>query len=526
MQKVKDIYTYISKFINTRINRVVSTFQNSLNISKKEATIYIKTILLFFIVLLFVSYYFQYDNFISFAVSASVTIIYYSFISRDLRKHNRKIKDLQRKYNANIKYPSNGLRILAVVLFAGISVLFTLGFETEVITELFKTLHIDANKQALIQLKSLIITAPIIFIIWIFRDKNKLLQLENDRKDTNLKEFQQLQRWATGNIDGENKENKIALQVSALHSLRGYLKGEYGESFRRGAYEIFRSVLKIQHDKILEKVKNNEEKNISDAIKNCQLTTQINTIAVEEWFNLLINHDFPTNDMSLVGVDFSKKSDIRLKHKKYGKSLNLNGVNFNSATFENVNFSNSTILDANFINAKLSNSIFIGSYLINVNFNGSNLSDSDFRGVSFGNSTFIGSFLGGVDFSGACFPLSFVGEVASNFSGSYFYNTNLTGIGRISYIDDFKKTIKKQVEKDISPADIVDCDLTEDSKAELLDKLKEFKNKEHYYIDEVIKNIEETNKSYNLDKAITGKLTKKMAKKIIKDYNNQIVYLK
>jgi hypothetical protein len=49
-------------------------------------------------------------------------------------------------------------------------------------------------------------------------------------------------------------ENKIALQVSALHSLRGYLKGEYGESFRRGAYEIFRSVLKIQHDKILEKV--------------------------------------------------------------------------------------------------------------------------------------------------------------------------------------------------------------------------------------------------------------------------------
>lgn len=93
--------------------------------------------------------------------------------------------------------------------------------------------------------------APIAFIVWVFRDQNRLRELSNARKDTNLKEFQQLQEWATG--FGKAKDNE-ALQISALHSLRGYLKGEYGEDFRRGAFEIFTSALRTQHKNILDDI--------------------------------------------------------------------------------------------------------------------------------------------------------------------------------------------------------------------------------------------------------------------------------
>jgi hypothetical protein len=142
--------------------------------------------------LLFVSYYFQYDNFISFAVSASVTIIYYSFISRDLRKHNRKIKDLQRKYNKNIKYPSNCNKdcenySISSCVVIDYWLLFEIDLDENILEQIIKSL--DKDSKSIIQFKVLIITAPIIFIIWIFRDKNKLLEIENNRKDTNLKSF-------------------------------------------------------------------------------------------------------------------------------------------------------------------------------------------------------------------------------------------------------------------------------------------------------------------------------------------------
>ncbi|AFU19919.1 hypothetical protein [Actinobacillus suis] len=40
---------------------------------------------------------------------------------------------------------------------------------------------------------TLIASAPVAFIIWHFRDQNISQQIENARKDTNLKEFQKLE---------------------------------------------------------------------------------------------------------------------------------------------------------------------------------------------------------------------------------------------------------------------------------------------------------------------------------------------
>jgi hypothetical protein len=162
--------------------------------------------------------------------------------------HQNEIAKLKRKNNNYKRSVNTTIRRIIVIA-------------TTIFVAVFHNLYVSlfvANSDSIfikitsVGLSGIVMSAPIIFIIWTFRDKNKLLELENARKDTNLKEFQQLQRWATGNIDGNSdNDNKIALQISALHSLRAYLKGEYGESFRRGAYEIFRVILATQHQKIL-----------------------------------------------------------------------------------------------------------------------------------------------------------------------------------------------------------------------------------------------------------------------------------
>ena len=44
----------------------------------------------------------------------------------------------------------------------------------------------------------LIVSSPVAFVIWHFRDKNSRQQIENQRKDINLKEFQKLSEWVSG----------------------------------------------------------------------------------------------------------------------------------------------------------------------------------------------------------------------------------------------------------------------------------------------------------------------------------------
>ena len=42
------------------------------------------------------------------------------------------------------------------------------------------------------------ISSPVLFVIWRFRDQNVSQQIENARKDINLKEFHKLAEWVSG----------------------------------------------------------------------------------------------------------------------------------------------------------------------------------------------------------------------------------------------------------------------------------------------------------------------------------------
>jgi Pentapeptide repeats (8 copies) len=105
----------------------------------------------------------------------------------------------------------------------------------------------------LFQAAILVLGLPVAFLLWHWRDTNvrdqiaeqrnqveeQAKQVENSRKDINLKEFQEVQLRAAGALDVALPEDaRQQLQIAALHQLRGFLRGEYGESFQRPAFEL------------------------------------------------------------------------------------------------------------------------------------------------------------------------------------------------------------------------------------------------------------------------------------------------
>lgn len=100
-----------------------------------------------------------------------------------------------------------------------------------------------------IQLLLLAVGIPAAFIIWLFRDQNMQATVENQRKDVNLKEFQELIVRAAGykNDAASDGASKI-LEAAAVHQLRSYLRGDFGEGFRRPAWELLKAKLAAKRD--------------------------------------------------------------------------------------------------------------------------------------------------------------------------------------------------------------------------------------------------------------------------------------
>ncbi|OJA03463.1 pentapeptide repeat-containing protein, partial [Bathymodiolus thermophilus thioautotrophic gill symbiont] len=333
-------------------------------------------------------------------------------------------------------------------------------------------------------------------------------ELENARKDTNLKEFQQLQRWATGNIDGNNEDNKVVLQISALHSLRAYLKGEYGESFRRGAYEIFRATLATQHQKILTQVRDNKFETIANAIDNCQLTKQLNVIASEEWFNLLINHNFPTKGISLVKVDLSR---TYLHHRTYGKTLDLRkaqlqDVYLRHAQLQEANLQSAQLQGVNLINAQLQ-----GVSLMDAQLQGADLRDAQLQGANLWGAQLQGANLQSTQLQGAN-----LGD--TKLQGANLGDTKLQGayIGTYEWTN-FEQRIKRQINKETDSQNLKEQygALDDEEKSMLIFELK--------MVDKfAIPRIESASETLDLSKAITGKYSKKEAKKWLNTYKEVV----
>ncbi len=461
--------------------------------------------------------------------------------------HQNKIAELRREHNNYKKTANTWIRVVAVIFAALVALLndFYVPFFVADSDNIFL-------KITSVGVSGVVMSAPIIFVIWVFRDRNRLMELENARKDTNLKEFQQLQRWATGNIEGDkdNQDNKIALQISALHSLRAYLKGEYGDSFRRGAYEIFRASLATQHQKILKQVNEGEFENITIAINSCQLTKQLNIIASEEWFNLLINHNFPTNNISLLGVNLSKSY---LHHRTYGKTLDLKfaqlqradlrdaelqganlmgaqlqevgglrsaqlqGANLRFAELQGMNLMGAQLQGANLWSARLQ-----GANLLSARLQGADLRFARLQGANLRFAQLQGADLWDAQLQGA--DLWDAQLQGANLEGAQLQGANLGDAQLQGYANDnpesfyFKQRIEQQIDQDTTQiiSNLPYKALSDTQKSQLIAELKAVGS---VCATEAIERIKSASETLDLSEATTGKYSQQEADKWLSDYH-------
>ncbi len=191
----------------------------------------------------------------------------------------KKIKTTFEKLNIAIA------RIILVLSFAVFSycILHYLAYSDEPIIDVLKSKIGDSR--GLWTLITAIITAPIAFIIWVFRDINAKQQIENQRKDINLKEFQKIAEWVSGLhlVEDEvteqfknsarkriiktqrssnqkettrkypqqsehlsiptfsKKDGAVGLQIAAIYNLLPFYRGEHGESFKKPALNLLLS---------------------------------------------------------------------------------------------------------------------------------------------------------------------------------------------------------------------------------------------------------------------------------------------
>jgi uncharacterized protein YjbI with pentapeptide repeats len=185
------------------------------------------------------------------------------------------------------------IRRPALVLIVGVCTYSLISFAFEVnLGQLVKLLFSEdfvRDKPQALTASLAIIGLPIAFLIWMFRDQNNIWQIENQRKDINLKDFQKLSELVAGlhvpetvvtttkkestteklspgqyrertdlketskttatsespdssPQETNRREGAIALQIAAVFQLQAFLRGEYGHNFKRPAFQLLKSM--------------------------------------------------------------------------------------------------------------------------------------------------------------------------------------------------------------------------------------------------------------------------------------------
>lgn len=286
----------------------------------------------------------------------------------------------------------------------------------------------------------LVVSAPVAFAIWHFRDENNRQQIENQRKDINLKEFQKLSEWVSGahlpeiktvdkttqkeglkdkgEIDGEfqlierttekteeygtkpyiggfdtfgKREGAVALQISAVYNLLPFFRGDYGESFRRPAFNLLKSAWQaMQQDSlkkwetvnlpskrkvIIEELRLKAESPMGVALTHVLLSldqknTQLN---LRDFPEMLPNICLAGMNFNLSGVD---------ERARNWSGLNLSGVDFRGAALKEVQFEESQLNRADLQHAELREANLQHAYLTEAKLQNANLSEAKLQNTN------------------------------------------------------------------------------------------------------------------------------------------------
>ena len=276
-----------------------------------------------------------------------------------------------------------------------------------------------------------VVSAPVAFAIWHFRDENNRQQIENQRKDINLKEFQKLSEWVSGahlpevktidkttqkeglkdkgEIDGElqlierttekteeygkkphaegfdtfgKREGAVALQISAVYNLLPFFRGDYGESFRRPAFNLLKSAWQAMQQDSLKKWETanlpSKRKAIIEELrrkaKSPMGVALTHVLLSLDQKNMQLNlRDFPEMlpNLCLAGMIFHL-SGVDEKARNWS-GLNLSGVDFRGAYLKEVHFEGSQLDGANLQDANLSEAELQNAHLLLANLQNADL---------------------------------------------------------------------------------------------------------------------------------------------------------
>lgn len=238
---------------------------------------------------------------------------------------------------------------------------------------------------ALIYATVFILGLPVAFLLWHWRDKNVRDQLENSRKDINLKEFQEVQLRAASafnkDLDSQAREQ---LQIAALQQLRGFIRGDYGESFRRPAFELLLSghATAMQRlgtkeiskwvraeGRFSNKVRREIEKAVSALRENLDPVSKERIWIIRDDWDILVSTGFP------------------LHHRNFDL-LDLQGKSFRGLIIYHSSFIGSWLGQANFRETKIWSSDLIGANMIGCDFTASQMSSCHCEGADFSLSKF------------------------------------------------------------------------------------------------------------------------------------------
>ena len=338
----------------------------------------------------------------------------------------------------------------------------------------------------------LIVSAPVAFVIWHFRDENNRQQIENQRKDINLKEFQKLSEWVSGahlpeiktvskttqkssSKDGaeiieqtteqseeyakkpdtahfdtfSKRDGAVALQISAIYNLLPFFRGDYGESFRLPAFNLLKSAWQTMLQDSLKKL---ERENLSEIEKSeirvelwqkagspmgIALTRMLLSLNQE---NTKLNlRDFPEMlpNICLAGIAFNLNGINESTRDLSG--LDLSGVDFRGADLQLANLQNSQLAMA-----KLQNVQLLEANMQNVQLFGANLQNAQLVSVNLQNAqlnyaNFQNSFLSPSNWQNADMAYADLRQSFFEWKRLFYSNVNLSFV-KIT-VHDFSKKI-------------------------------------------------------------------------------------
>ena len=282
-----------------------------------------------------------------------------------------------------------------------------------------------------------LISVPVALVVWHFRDENNRQQIENQRKDINLKEFQKLSEWVSGahlpeiktvskttnkcNLKNDaeivrqstlpieytteeteeyskqpktadfdtfsKRDGAVALQISAIYNLLPFFRGDYGESFRLPAFNLLKSAWQAMQQDSLKKL---EKNNLSDEALNRifhELEQKANSpmgVALTQVLLSLNRENTELNlrnfremlpNICLAGMNFHLSGVDKIARDLSG--LNLQGANFQKSNLKEINLQEADLIGANFQGANLTKADLQEADLIGANFQGANLTKAD-----------------------------------------------------------------------------------------------------------------------------------------------------